>query len=171
MDERRVIEAQLGRRPRGEVAVAVRCEYGLPMVLRTSPVLEDGEPFPTLYWLSCPLAVQKIGRLEADGAMAAYQERLAADPSLREAYRAAHEAYVRDRGDERTDSAGGMPERVKCLHALYAHELAVSNPIGEMARAEIEPLSCPGPCVEERGGAVLRVADHPAAPKRKRARR
>jgi uncharacterized protein len=163
-NDRSVFAVQIGREPRGEVTVAARCEYGLPMVVRTSPVLENGEPFPTLYWLTCPLAVRAVGGLESNGRMREHNARLADDPALASAYRDAHERYRRDRDgtlDGRDESAGGMPGRVKCLHALYAHELADANPVGALVREEVEPLGCPGPCVEERDGVQQRVAGHP----------
>jgi hypothetical protein len=161
---RLVVAAQIGRDPRGDIEVAVRCEFGLPMVIRTAPRLETGEPFPTMYWLACPMASRAIGGLESSGTMRDYEARLADDLDLAASYREAHARYRRDRDgglDGRDESAGGMPSRVKCLHALYAHELADANPIGALARAEVEPLGCPGPCVEERGGDVARVAGHP----------
>jgi hypothetical protein len=163
--DRRVVGVQIGREPRGDVTVAVRCEYGLPMVVRTSPTLETGEPFPTLYWLACPLAVRAVGRLESTGRMRDLNDRLAAEPVLAESYRTAHERYRSDRDGDlrgRDESAGGMPGRVKCLHALYAHELADANPIGAIVRGDVEPLGCPGPCVETSDdGATVPVAGHP----------
>jgi len=146
----------------------VRCEYGLPMVMRTAPRLDTGEPFPTLYWLTCPLASRKVGGLESGGAMNELNARLASDEALASDYRAAHDRYRRDRdGDEAgpEESAGGMPTRVKCLHALYAHEVADGNPIGAVVRERIEPLGCPGPCV---GDDLRRVAGHPAFARRAR---
>ena len=143
----------IGRPLRGRSAVAVRCGCGMPAVLRVSPRLDDGTPFPTMFWLSCPLANRAVGRLEASGVMQDLTARLAADPGLADRYRAAHERYVAARnalgprvpGDP---SAGGMPSRVKCLHALYAHHLATrDNPIGAWVAEQIEPLACPGPCV------------------------
>jgi hypothetical protein len=164
-EDRAVVGVQIGRAPRGEVAVAVRCEHGLPAVIRSSPRLQNGEPFPTLYWLTCPLAVRAVGMLESSGRMRELNERLENDAGLAEAYRDAHERYRRDRdGDLDGDlqSAGGMPGRVKCLHALYAHELADANPVGAVVRADIEPLECPGPCVEMAGdGAYRAVPGHP----------
>jgi hypothetical protein len=142
------------------------------MVVRTAPVLETGEPFPTLYWLTCPLASRAVGALESAGRMRELNARLATDPALAASYRAAHERYRRDRDgslDGRDESAGGMPGRVKCLHALYAHERADANPIGAIVRSEIEPLNCPGPCILEReDGSVARVAGHPAFARRGR---
>ncbi|MFA5889949.1 MAG: DUF501 domain-containing protein [Actinomycetota bacterium] len=170
-----VIAAQIGRRARGDVAVAVRCEFGLPAVVRTSPRLEDGSPFPTLFHLACPVAVRAIGRLEAAGTMGAYQLRLASDEQLRAAYGDAHRRYIARRDSievtANSVSAGGMPERVKCLHALYAHELADGNPIGAMAREEIEPLECPGPCVvDDEDGLPSRAPGHPGFAGKKRRR-
>lgn len=163
--DRCVVGVQIGREPRGDVTVAVRCEYGLPMVARTSPTLESGEPFPTLYWLTCPLAVRAVGKLEASGWMRELNDRLGSDPELAEAYRAAHERYMTQRDGDlegRDESAGGMPGRVKCLHALYAHELGDANPVGAIVRERVEPLGCPGPCVETtEDGTVRAVAQHP----------
>jgi uncharacterized protein len=166
--DRGVVTAQIGREPRGEVDVAVRCEHGLPMVIRTSPTLETGEPFPTRFWLTCPLAIRAAGRLEGSGRMRELNDRLAAEPDLADAYRDAHERYRRDRDgreDGPAESAGGMPGRVKCLHALYAHELADANPIGAIVRSEIDPLGCPGRCVD---ADHQRVAGHPAFARRAR---
>ena len=172
MDDLAVIEAQIGRPARGGVSVAVRCEYGLPMVIRTSPFLDDGSPFPTLYWLACPLAVRKAGAMEHGGSLRGLTERLGSDAALAAEYSEAHDRYRRDRDgslDGNPDSAGGMPVRVKCLHALYAHELADANPIGAIVRREVEPLGCPGPCVAEAaGGGVERVPNHPGLPRGRR---
>ena len=144
----------IGRPLRGRCAVAVRCGWGLPAVLRVAPRLEDGTPFPTLFWLSCPLATRHVSRLEAEGTMAGWNDRLATDPVLATDYAAASRRYVaaRDRLGgplPRGDSAGGMPARVKCLHALYAHHLATrDNPIGAFVAERVEPMPCPGPCVQ-----------------------
>ncbi|HUH06849.1 MAG TPA: DUF501 domain-containing protein [Egibacteraceae bacterium] len=150
--EAEVASEMIGRPLRGRSAVAVRCRWGLPAVLRVDPRLDDGTPFPTMFWLACPLANRHVGRLEANGAMAELNERLAADPDLAAEYAAAHARYVaaRDRLGgplPRGDSAGGMPGRVKCLHSLYAHHLATrDNPVGEWVAEQIEPMPCPAPC-------------------------
>ncbi|MGH2830569.1 MAG: DUF501 domain-containing protein [Actinomycetota bacterium] len=171
-DARRVVEVQIGRPPRGDVTVAARCEFGLPLVVRTSARLEDGTPFPTLYWLCCPIAVREAGRLESSGLMAELTARLGEDESFAAAYRDAHERYRVDRdGDANGDaaSAGGMPGRVKCLHALYAHERADANPVGSIVRERIEPLPCPGPCVTAAAdGKPRRVDGHPGFKGRRR---
>jgi uncharacterized protein len=150
--DRSIVAVQIGRAPRGAQAVSARCVYSLPVVVRTAPVLEDGTPFPTMFYLTCPVAVRAVGRLEAHGRMRALNEDLANDEDLRAAYTQAHERYLALRGPAGPNegvTAGGMPTRVKCLHALYAHELADANPIGAVVREEIEPVDCPGPCVTD----------------------
>jgi hypothetical protein len=152
--DRAAVEAQLGRPPRGLRSVAHRCSCGLPDVVETEPVLEDGTPFPTLYYLTCPRAASAVGRLEASGVMASMTARLAADADLAEAYTAAHGDYLARRDAIRplppgTPSAGGMPTRVKCLHVLVAHELAVpgANPLGREALEALGDWGSGGPCV------------------------
>lgn len=159
------VERQLGRPPRGLRAVAHRCPCGLPDVVETAPRLPDGSPFPTLYYLTCPKAASAIGTLESTGMMAEMRERLAADQALAEAYAAAHDDYVarRDHAAEElgieplprgTQSAGGMPDRVKCLHALVGHELAApgSNPLGRQALDALPDWWKDGPCVPHAAG-------------------
>jgi uncharacterized protein len=151
--ERRLIEAQLGRDVRGSVAVAARCRYGLPVVLRTAPLLPDGAPFPTLYWLACPAARVAVGRLEAAGWNAKLSERVATDPGLAAAHAAAHASYLAQRDAiarlEGDPGVGGLPGRVKCLHALYAHQAATgADPVGRIVSQVVDPIDCPGPCVE-----------------------
>lgn len=155
MDERdhALAARMIGRPLRGPSAAAVRCGWGLPAVLRVDPRLADGTPFPTLYWLACPLANRHVGRLEAEGAMVGVNERLGTDAAFAAAYAGAHERYVaaRDRLGPRVPrdpSAGGMPARVKCLHSLYAHHLATGdNPVGAWVADRVEPMACPQPCV------------------------
>ena len=156
------VTAQLGRQPRGLRAVAHRCPCGLPDVAETAPRLPDGSPFPTLYYLTCPRASAAVSKLEASGMMREMTARLA-NGCLRGWYESAHRDYLarrdaaaRSAGVEPlppgTQSAGGMPDRVKCLHALVAHELAVGdvNPFGREALDAAGPWWQPGPCVPER---------------------
>jgi len=141
-----VVEAQLGRRPRALRGVAHRCPCGLPDVVETAPRLEDGSPFPTVFYLTCPRATAALSKLESAGMMREMEQRLAAEPELRAAQQAAHRDYLARRDAAAaadglaplpagTQSAGGLPDRVKCLHALAAHELAVpgANPLGREA--------------------------------------
>jgi hypothetical protein len=136
--------------------VAHSCACGLPDVVETSPRLPDGTPFPTLYYLTCPKATAAVGRLEASGLMREMTDRLAADEELARRYRDAHESYLATREaiarvPEIADvSAGGMPNRVKCLHVLVAHSLARgpgANPLGDEALALLPAWGTEGPCV------------------------
>jgi hypothetical protein len=154
--DRNAVAAQLGRAPRAMRAVAHRCPCGNPDVVETSPRLPDGTPFPTLYYLTCPRAAAAIGTLESSGMMREMTDRLRTDDELAAAYRTAHESYVARRAElgrvAEIDgvSAGGMPTRVKCLHALIAHALAAGsgvNPLGDEALAALPEWWAAGPCV------------------------
>jgi hypothetical protein len=150
-----VVARQLGRPPRAVRRVAHRCPCGLPDVVETAPRLADGTPFPTLYYLTCPRANAAMSRLESAGLMREMTARLADEPAVAEAYRSAHQDYLARRdslggplpGDP---GAGGMPDRVKCLHVLAAHSLAAGpgvNPLGDEAIAAAGDWSARGPCV------------------------
>ena len=151
------IEFQLGRTPRDVHAIGFRCACSKPAVVQTPPRLSDGTPFPTFYYATCPRLTGAISTLESSGLMAEMNERLAQDPDLATAYAKAHEAYLVDRDalginveEVEGISAGGMPTRVKCLHALIGHALAAGpgvNPIGDIA---LEACSwSPNKCVCE----------------------
>ncbi|MBY0440542.1 MAG: DUF501 domain-containing protein [Mycobacteriaceae bacterium] len=145
MVERADLEAvalQLGRAPRGVLQVAYRCPNGEPGVVKTAPRLADGTPFPTLYYLTHPVLTAAASGLESTGVMRQMTERLREDSALRAAYHRAHELYLAERDAIEPlgtrFSAGGMPDRVKCLHVLIAHALAKGrgvNPIGDEALA------------------------------------
>lgn len=152
------IERQLGRMPRGVVRVAHRCPCGEPDVVMTRPRLDDGTPFPTLYYLTCPKASAAIGTLESSGLMREMEARLDSDAELAALYRAAHERYIAERTaiddvDEIAGiSAGGMPTRVKCLHVLVAHALASGpgvNPLGDEALELLGEWWCSSSCAAE----------------------
>jgi hypothetical protein len=159
------VTRQLGRPPRGMRRVAHRCPCGLPDVVETAPRLPDGSPFPTLYYLTCVRACAAASRLEAAGAMRQMTARLAADPVLRAAYGRAHGEYAASRAavaaaagvrplPPDAATAGGMPDRVKCLHALAAHELAApgANPLGREAILAMGEWWQGGPCVASAAG-------------------
>jgi len=150
------VAAQLGREPRGVRRVAHRCPCGAPDVVETAPRLPDGTPFPTVFYLTCPRAAAAVGTLEASGMMRTMTQRLAHDADLSAAYRSAHQDYLAAR--ERIEhvpeiaavSAGGMPDRVKCLHVLVAHSLAEGegvNPLGDEALAALPAWWSAGSCV------------------------
>lgn len=142
------------------VGVAHRCRCGRPDVVRTAPRLPDGTPFPTLYYATCPRLTGLVSTLETQGLMRQMSQRLIEDPELAGQYRGAHEAYLADRDRDGAVpeiagvSAGGMPDRVKCLHVLAAHALAVGpglNPLGDEVLAALPQWWQPGSCIRPTG--------------------
>ncbi len=156
------VAAQLGREPRAVHEVGHRCPCGHPDVVTTAPRLPNGTPFPTTYYLTCPRAASRIGTLEGSGLMKEMQDRLAADPELAAAYRAAHDRYLaardalaRETGQDVPEiagiSAGGMPDRVNCLHVLAGQSLAQgrgANPLGDEVLDRLGAWWEAGPCVD-----------------------
>ena len=158
--DRAAIERQLGRPPRALHAVGHRCPCTLPDVVTTEPRLPGGTPFPTTFYLTCPRAASRIGTLEGSGLMRQMQGRLAEEPALAAAYATAHERYLaarselgREAGVEVPEiegiSAGGMPDRVKCLHVLAGQSLAQGrgvNPLGDEVLDLLGEWWAAGPC-------------------------
>lgn len=165
--DRAAVHQQLGRPPRSIHEVGHRCPCGNPDVVTTEPRLDDGTPFPTTYYLTCPRAASRIGTLEASGLMKQMSTRLEEDPELAKAYAAAHRRYLAAREligevpEIAGVSAGGMPDRVKCLHVLAAQSLAQGrgvNPLGDEVLDSLGAWWRSGPCVTpgvepDRGGA------------------
>jgi uncharacterized protein len=150
--DERVVEAQLGRPLRGRWAVAHRCHLGVPTVIESHPRLDDGSPFPTTFWLTCPLLAKRVSRLESEGYMRHVSERLARDASWRERLGRSLDRYRRRRDSRESlgdaPVPGGGPERVKCLHAHLAQQLAdPPNPVGAVTLAQTGWPDCVQRCV------------------------
>jgi hypothetical protein len=164
-----VLALQLKRPLRAASTALRRCDLGLPIVAEVPPILDTGEPFPTRYWLTCPLAHRRIARIEGEGGVRAAQAKVAADPELREALEAAHARYERDRDallgagmqDHRPSGGiGGSSGGVKCLHAHYADFAAGNdNPIGRGLHDVIGEPRCGTPCVAIVDGKLQRNPD------------
>ena len=142
----RIVREQLGREPTVPFTVVARCApEGHPVVIRNRPFDAEGEPFPTLYWLTCPDAVRAVSRLESGGAIRELNERAGSDPAFAGSLVRVHEAYAADRargtpGAEAFGGVGGTREGVKCLHAHYAHHLAGGeDPVGSWTAERVEP--------------------------------
>ncbi|WP_372734966.1 DUF501 domain-containing protein [Nocardioides sp.] len=160
------VAAQLGREPRAIHEVGHRCPCGNPDVVTTLPRLPNGTPFPTTFYLTCPRAASRIGTLEGSGLMKQMEARLGEDADLAAAYTAAHEHYLatretlgREAGQDVPEiagiSAGGMPNRVKCLHVLAGHALAAGRGVNPLGDEVLDLLGdwwstgpCVGPCVD-----------------------
>lgn len=154
-DDVAAVHRQLGRLPRSMVAVAHRCGCGEPDVVATAPRLDDGTPFPTTFYVTCPRLTGAISTLESAGLMAEMTQRLSEDVELARAYQVAHEDYLRRRAslgsvaEIEGISAGGMPTRVKCLHVLVGHALAAGpgvNPLGDETLAALPSWWAAGEC-------------------------
>ena len=155
-----VLAVQLGRTARDVHAVAYRCPCGNPAVIETPPRLSDGTPFPTFYYATCPNLTSEISTLENGELMSEMNQRLESDPELAGSYHAAHDDYIAARSalgitvpEVEGISAGGMPDRVKCLHSLIAHSLAAGegvNPLGDEALAALGHWWENGNCIERR---------------------
>ncbi|TCD53524.1 DUF501 domain-containing protein [Alloscardovia theropitheci] len=154
------VEVQLGRFPRGMVAVGARCVCGQPLTTVTRPLIDGKIPFPTTFYLTHPGATKAISHVEAAGRLAELTEQLTSDDVLAAGYMKAHESYLAVRhelavrlGDSEEHiegiTAGGMPERVKCLHAVLAQTLAMGpgvNPVGDLILSEIREEFDPNVC-------------------------
>ena len=167
MDDGRAVAAQIERPLRSLADVVARCPLGLPTVTRVPPVLDDGTPFPTRFWLSCPLASRRIGRIESAGGVRSLERHAAAHPGFAGRLAAAHERYAAERDVAVPDDAPHLPSGgvggtaagpgIKCLHAHYAdHAAGNDNPVGEAVAPFVEPLDCTVGCVVEAGEEVVR---------------
>lgn len=136
------VAALLGREPRGDFEIVVRDDAGEPVVIRNAPLLADGTPMPTLYWLVGDGVREAVSRLEASGGVRAAEA--AVDPAD---LRAAHDAYARERdallppshdGPRPSGGVGGTRQGVKCLHAHYAWFLAGGDdPVGRWVQEQL----------------------------------
>ena len=154
MDDRAVVERQLGREPRAFLRVAVRCPFGAPAVTLQAPYDSAGDPFPTTFYLTCRYLVAAVARIEAAGGIDRWSERVATDGRLAESLeRATGEQRElrrelaagrvgREEGASLDLGIGGTanPARLKCLHAHVAFALARPGyELGAEMYAEIDP--------------------------------
>lgn len=163
-----VVARQIGRPPRGMVRVEARCRWGFPTVVAVDPVVPRRggrggvEPFPTRFWLTCPILVEQISRLEAGGLVGALEKEMEADPALFARVREDHarhaverdaaldgparEAARKDGAEEvlRSSGIGGVRDlrHIKCLHAHYAFHLARRGAVGAILDARHAPREC-----------------------------
>jgi uncharacterized protein len=143
-DDVATVERLLGRRPQGAFEVVVRHPDGSPLVIRNAPLLDDGTPMPTRYWLVGEPERARVGRLESEGGVGRAEREVDA-----EALAAAHRRYAAERdaavpsghaGPRPSGGVGGTRTGVKCLHAHYAWYLAGGDdPVGRWVDERIGP--------------------------------
>ena len=164
MDDRAVVERQLGRPPRAFARVVVRCPFGQPAVTEQEPYDSEGRPFPTTYYATCPHLVSAIARLEAAGGVERWSDAVAADEALRQSLERAtseqrairHGLAGHSRGTDGGASLdlgiGGSrsPAHLKCLHAHVAFAMARPRYVlGERILHEIVEPWPPERCCSE----------------------
>jgi uncharacterized protein len=145
VDDRSVVGWQIGRRPRAFARVAARCVHGYPAVTEQAAYAEDGAPFPTTYWLTCPWLVAAVARVEAAGGVERWSRAAATEPALAASLAQADDDQRRLRPELDVGIAGSRdPTRLKCLHAHAAFALARPGyELGERILAETGDRWCP----------------------------
>jgi hypothetical protein len=157
VNDQAVVASQIDRPLRADVEVVARCHLALPVVVAVPPILDDGTPFPTRYWLSCPLANKRVARLESAGAVSRLEAFIANQSGMGEQLAEADRRYAAERDALVPTGAAPVPtggvggnrgDGLKCLHAHYADTAAGNaNPVGSIVRPFVEPLDCDAPCV------------------------
>jgi hypothetical protein len=145
VDDRLIVERQLGRPPRALAGVAARCPYGYPAVTEQAPRDDTGAPFPTTYYLTCPWLVAAIARIEAAGGVERWTTAASEEPGLAASLAAGHAEQRRIRPELETGIAGSRGGAgLKCLHAHAAFALARPGyELGERVLDEVEERWCP----------------------------
>lgn len=165
LDDHAVASVQLDRPLRATGEVSARCHLALPVVVTVPPLLNDGTPFPTRYWLTCPLALRRIGRIESVGGVKQMERFLEANDDLAARMEERHLTYAAERDEHLPSDAplvprggvAGLRRGVKCLHAHYAdYASGGDNPVGELVAPWVEPLDCEMPCVVDAAGEIVR---------------
>ena len=155
---KQIVEIQLGRKLRSEVTVTTSCHFNLPVVIKVPPNLDDGTPFPTTYWLSCPMYTKKIGSLESKGLIKELDSQIQSDKNLYKQWIGRQESYEAERNDEVDENSkippyggvGGARESIKCLHSHFADQLATGkNMVGNIVEELVGGYNCVEPCIDK----------------------
>ena len=153
----KIVEIQIGRNLRSDVSVSCKCHFNLPVSIKVPPNLDDGTPFPTTYWLTCPMYNKKIGTLESHGMINELDNELMNNSDLKQEWQSRQESYKDERDTIQEPEAkyrssggvGGATESIKCLHSHTADELSTGlNPIGKIVLESVGYFNCEQPCVD-----------------------
>tara|TARA_Y100000590_G_scaffold280624_1_gene315284 strand:+ start:254 stop:775 length:522 start_codon:yes stop_codon:yes gene_type:complete len=157
--EKRIVEVQLSRSLRSNVEVVSSCHFNLPAVIKVPSNLDDGTPFPTSYWLTCPMYNKKVGSLESQGLIKELDNQLNKNEDLKKLWSDRQRSYEEERNKDKkkneeeiipTGGVGGASESIKCLHAHLADELATSkNYIGKIVLESVGGFNCEEPCINK----------------------
>ena len=156
--DKKIVEAQIDRSLRSNVSVSSRCHLNLPAAIKVPPNLDDGTPFPTTYWLTCPMYNKKIGSLESQGLIAELDNEILNNPKLKAEWSKRQISYQQERENSHdlsnehlpTGGVGGATESIKCLHSHTADEISTGkNPIGKIVIESIGSFNCEKPCIDE----------------------
>ncbi len=156
-NEKKTVEAQLDRSVRSDINVTTKCHFNLPVVIKVPPNLDDGTPFPTSYWLTCPMYNKKVGSLESHGMIKELDKQLKENKKLYELWNERQDSYKEERDSENkgdqivpSGGVGGAKESIKCLHAHLADELATEkNAVGKIVLESVGGFNCEEPCIDE----------------------
>ena len=152
-----VVEIQLGRKLRSELEVSCRCHFNLPAVIKVPPRLKDNTPFPTTYWLTCPMLNRKVGALESQGLIKEIDKQLEVNSQLKSLWKRRQDSYRNERDSLETEEVypkakggvGGAKNSIKCLHSHTADELSTGmNSVGKIVLESIGTFNCEEPCID-----------------------
>ena len=158
-ETKKIVETQLNRSLRSDVEVVSRCHFNLPAVIKVPSNLDDGTPFPTSYWLTCPMYIKKVGSLESQGLIKELDKQLDQNKDLYKKWSDRQKSYEDERNKDNknkknlidpTGGVGGAIESIKCLHSHLADELATDkNIIGKIVLEAVGGFNCEDPCINE----------------------
>ncbi len=156
-NEKQTVEIQLNRKVRSNINVVAKCHFDLPVVVDVPKNLDDGTPFPTMYWLTCPMYVKKVSTLESNGMVKDLDKQLVDNKKLNKLWRKRQKSYENERNKKYKNlsntispigGVGGTTKSIKCLHSHLADELVSGeNVIGKVVLESVGGCNCIEPCV------------------------
>ena len=156
-NEKQTVEIQLNRKVRSNINVVAKCHFDLPVVVDVPKNLDDGTPFPTMYWLTCPMYVKKVSTLESNGMVKNLDKQLVENKKLNKLWRKRQKSYENERNKKYKNltntispigGVGGTTKSIKCLHSHLADELVSGeNVIGKVVLESVGGCNCIEPCV------------------------